>query len=67
MKLQSIREQIVQPIFVINLVLNIEMKEILEVDEDNEINTDKNTGEKFTDNKCKIKDEKYYESLVVRH
>ena len=43
MKLQSIREQTVQPIFLINLVLNVEFKEIIqEVDEDEETTT--NTG-----------------------
>ena len=46
MKLQSIREQLVQPIFLINLVLNVETKEILEHEDDDEalLNDEKSTG-----------------------
>ena len=46
MKLQSIREMVVEPIFLINLVLNVETKEVVENEEEEAIlNDERNTGE----------------------
>ena len=46
MKLQSIREMVVEPIFLINLVLNVETKEVVENEEEEAtLNDERNTGE----------------------